>query len=234
LLILAALAMVPLGACSSPPEQQLLQKYFQASRMRDNTTLQNFATVSFSPTSEGIVQKFNITSIGEETRKTLQLRELAAAEEKLRGEEAEFNKRKKEYQDANSDAIQRVLRAEGANQTLKGKDLEVQAAWRKWRDETAEYAKKLTEARKALSADRSLTEVSVFDARNPVDVIKFDGELISKDVKFDAEIKSPDGAVATKKMHAVVTRADLKNGPDGKVASGRWVITHIAQAPAGS
>lgn len=227
LLAVLALAVLPAAACSTPPEQQLIQKYFAASRMRDNATLGNFATVSFSPTTEGVVQKFTITSVGEETSKTLKLRELAEAEAALRKEEEEFNKRKKEYQDANSEVIQRVLKAEAAKQTLKGKDLEVQAAWQKWRDETAAFAKKLTDARKALGADRMLTEVSVFDARNQVEVVKYDGELISKDVHIDAEVKAPDGTVSTKKLHLVLTRAELRNGPDGKTASGRWVITQI-------
>lgn len=227
LLAVLALAVLPVAACSSPPEQQLLTKYFAASRMRDNATLGNFATVSFSPTTEGVVQKFTITSVGAETSKTLKLRELAEAEAALRKEEEEFNKRKKEYQDANSDAIQRVLKAEATKQTLKGKDLEIQAEWQKWRDETAAFAKKLTDARKAIGADRTLAEVSAFDARNQVDVTKFDGELISKDVHIDAEVKAPDGTVSTKKMHLILTRADLKNGPDGKTVSGRWVITQI-------
>jgi hypothetical protein len=227
LLAVLAVALLPMAACSSPPEQQLIQKYFAASRMRDNATLQNFATVSFSPTTEGVVQKFEILSVGEETRKVLKLRELHEAEDALRKEEAEFNKRKKEYQDENSDAIQRVLKAEAARQTLKGKDLQIQTEWQKWRDETAAYAKKLTDARKALAADRGLTEVSVFDARNPVDVVQFDGELISKEVHIDAEVKAPDGTVSNKKLHLTLTRADLKNGPEGKTAAGRWVITQI-------
>ncbi len=230
LLFVLTLAALPLAACSTPPEQQLLTKYFAASRMRDNTTLQNFATVSFSPTTEGVVQKFKIVSVGEETRKTLRLRELAASEEALRKEEETFNKEKKEYQDANGDAIQRVLKAEAANQTIKGKDLQVQTEWQKWRDETAAFAKKLTDARKALAGDRSLTEVSVFDAQHQFDVVKYDGDLISKEVVIDAEVKAPEGGVANKTLHLVLTRAELTNGPDGKTATGRWVITHISEA----
>ena len=238
LVMLAALATsaLSLAACSSPPEQQLLQKFFAASRMRDNTTLQNFSTVSFSPTQDGTVQKFTIASVGAETRKTLQLRELAAAVEAIEKATGEFDKKKKEYQDANSDAIQRVLKAEAANQRLKGKDLEVQAAWRKWRDEVAGSQKKITEARKALGGDRVVTEISAFDARNQVDVTKFDGELISKELVLDAEVKPPEGqTTATKKLYVTMMRADLRNGPDGKAVSGRWVITHMADhPPAGS
>lgn len=197
--------------------------------MRDNTTLQNFATVSFSPTEEGVVQSFDITDVGEERREPLKVREHAKAEQEAREAEAEFNKRKKEYQDANSDAIQRVLKAEQANQTLKGKDVEVQTAWRKWRDDTAMHAKKMTEARQLLGRDRMLAEVSVYDARNPVDITQFDGELVRKDVKFDAKVRTPEGQVVDKKMHATLTRADLTNGPDGKKVTGRWVITHLSE-----
>ena len=88
-------------ACSSAPEQQQLQKYFQASRMRDNTTLANIATVSFSPTEHGSVQSFSITTTAPEEKRPLKLKELAAAEEAARKDDEEFNKKKKEYQDAN-------------------------------------------------------------------------------------------------------------------------------------
>jgi hypothetical protein len=45
----------------------------------------------------------------------------------------------------------------------------------------------------------------------------------------------PDGKVAAKKMHAVLTKVELKNGPAAKpTVSGRWVITHLSEegAPA--
>lgn len=222
-------SMLPLASCSKPPENELLQKYFNASRMRDNTTLGNIATVSFSPTQEGSVQKFTITSVGEEQRKPLKLRELAKADADLRKQAEAFDKSKKEYQDANTEAIQRVLKAEAAKTPLKGKDAEVQAAWRKWRDEQAAWAGKLTESRHALGEDRGVAEMSAFDARNPVDATQYDGDLVTKEVRFDAEVKSPEGQMATKKMHARFTRAELKNGPEGKTVTGRWMITHLSE-----
>ena len=41
-------AAVMVGACSSPPEQPILYQFFTASRLRDSTSLQNFAVVSWS------------------------------------------------------------------------------------------------------------------------------------------------------------------------------------------
>ncbi len=234
-----ALALPAIGlmvACSSAPEQQLLQKYFQASRMRDNTTLANIATVSFSPTEQGTVQSFSVaTPEAQEERRPLNLKELAAAEEAARKEDEEFNKKKKEYQDANRQAIDRVLAAEAANKSVARGDVAVQEAWRKWRDDSAVYSKKLAEARQALSHERAMVDPSVYDARNPVDATKFDGELITKDLTLKAKVKTPDGATVDKDLHVRVTRADLTGGPDGKAVSGRWIITHVSEAhPAGS
>jgi hypothetical protein len=233
LIALLVVAMLPLASCGSSPEQELLQKYFQASRMRDNQTLSNFATVSFSPSQEGIVQKFTVTKVGEEQRKPLRLKELAAAEADVKKAEEEFSKKKKEFQDANSEAIQRVLKAEASKASLKGKDAEIQAAWTKWRDEAKVWSGKLSDARKAAGEDMPIAQTSAYDSRNQVDVTAYDGEIITKEVLFDAEVKSPEGPVASKKMTATLTRVELTNGPAAKpTITGRWVITHLGEAGA--
>ena len=231
LIALVVVAMLPLASCGGSPEQELLQKYFQASRMRDNQTLSNFATVSFSPTQEGIVQKFTVTKVGEEQRKPLRIKELTAAAEEVKKGEEEFNKKKKEYQDANAEAIQRVLKVEASGKgALKGRDAEIQAAWTKWREDTKTRAGKLSDARKAAGDDLPVAQTSAYDARTPVDVTQYDGEIINKEVLFDAEVKSPEGQVVPKKMHAILTRVELTNGPAAKpTVTGRWVITHLSE-----
>jgi hypothetical protein len=236
--VLSLPALLPLlllaAACSSGPEQQLLQKYFQASRLRDNTTLANIATVSFSPTEQGAVQSFEIVNAGEEQRRPLKLRDLATAEEEARRADEDFNKKKKEYQDANRTAIERVLQAERKNASLRGADAEVQKSWAQWRDDTQHHAKRLADARRALTDERSLAEASVYDARNPVDATKFDGELITKDLTVKATVRTPEGQVQDKNLHVRLSRTELKNGPEGRTVSGRWIITHISEAAPGS
>jgi hypothetical protein len=203
--------------------------------MRDNTTLANIATVSFSPTEHGSVQSFSITTTAPEEKRPLKLKELATAEEAARKDDEEFNKQKKEYQDANRQAIERVLAAEGANKAVAKGDVAIQQAWAELREKTAEYAKKLTETRQALSAERALVDPSVYDARNPVDATKFDGELIQKNLTIKAKVKTPEGPTQDKDLHVRLTRATLTGGPDGKAVAGRWIITHISAAgPAGS
>jgi len=233
LLLALIVPLVGLVACSSSPEGQLVLKYFQASRMRDNTTLQNIATVSFSPTEEGILTNPKVVSEGQEQRRALELKQLKAAEDAARQADEEFNKKKKEYQDANIEAIDRVLKAEREGKALRGKDLEVQQAWAKWREDTKTYAEKLTEARRALSAERALVEVSVYDARNPVDAAQFDGDLVTKDIMVGGKLKKGDAPAVDTRLHVKLTRAELRNGPNGASMNGRWVITHVSAADDG-
>lgn len=221
------------SACSSPPEQQQLKKYFDASRMRDNGTLANIATVSFSPTERGTVTGFEIVSVTPETRRPLKIKELAAAEEAARLADEEFNKKKKEYQDGNLTAIERVLKAEAARASLRGADAEVQKAWTTWREQAAEHAKKLADARKALGSERSFAEISVYDARNPVDATKYDGELVEKEVTIKAKVRAADGTVQDKDLTVKMMKADLTGGPEGKTVNGRWIITGITGDGAG-
>jgi hypothetical protein len=227
LLLFILPALLATGACGGSEEQALLSKYFQASRMRDNTTLANIATVSFSPTENGIVQGFDVVTLGEEQKVALKLRELKAAEEEARKADEAFNKEKRAYQDANLEAIERVLKAERENTKLRGKDLEVQTAWTKWRTDSQEYAGKLAAARQALAAERGVAEISVFDARNAVDPTQFDGDLITRDMVVKAKVKKGEADPVEEDLHVRFQRVDLRNGPEGKAAQGRWVITHV-------
>ena len=234
LLVLILPLLLVAGACAGSDEQQLLTKYFQASRMRDNTTLGNIATVAFSPTEEGIVQSFEITRADAEQRRTLRLKELAAAEAEARKAEEAFNKQKKEYQDANLDAIDRVLKAEREGKKLKGKDLEVQTAWTKWRDDTSQSVKKVGDARKALAGERSIAELSVFDARNPVNVTLYDGDLVTRDLVLKAKVRKGDAAPVDQDLHVRIERVELRNGPaERPQLNGRAIITHVSPADDG-
>jgi len=226
---IALLAAFVLAGCGgSSGEQQVLKKYFDASRLRDNTTLANIATVSFRPQEEGVIQTFSLVSVGEEQRRVLRIREQNAAQESIRKEEEEFSKRKKAFQDENLEAIDRVLRAERENRTLRGKDAEVQTEWTRWRDEMADYAKKVSDARQTAAAERSIAELSVYTAENPVNVGQYDGELITKDITIRANVRMPDDQSAEKQFVVTIERAELKNAA-GDSRNGRWIITGIRE-----
>jgi hypothetical protein len=231
-LILAIVAMI--GCGGSGEESTTLRKYFNASKMGDNMTLANIATVVFDPKTDGQVQTFSVVSSTPDQATPLTLKQLAADLKAAQDADTEFSKKKKEYQDANGDTIDRILKLESTNKPVKGKDAEVQTAWNKWREETKTVAAKVTEARKSLNQELPVVNISTQDQRNPLIVTDYDGELVTKDVTIDAKVKMPDNTVVEKQLVVTIQRATLKNvvGKDGKAADyvGRWVITKHKEA----
>jgi hypothetical protein len=222
---LLALAALTVG-CSSPREEALLRQFFRASQLRDNGTLSNFAAATFDPRTDGVVTSFDIVSVSEERKTPLVLQDLAKAHETARQADDEFNKRKKSYQDSNLEAIERVLKAEAAGRPATGKDAAVQAAWRKWRDEAAVSSKAVSEARSKLNADRPVAELSLQQGGQSVDVTGGAGELVTKDVTINADVRAPSGETSQKQMVVTVQRATMT--VKGQERTGRWIITKIA------
>ena len=219
---LTALALV---ACSGA-EQTILSQFFAASRLRDNTTLGNFSTVAFEPSTAGIITTFTVTNVTPEQRRPLELKSLSKAQDDARAEDAAFMKRKEEYASQAGDSLQRVVRA-GRTGELKGKDAEVQAAWFKLLDEGVVVAKKVTDARRTLAAESAVVNLSVADPRNAVDTKKYDGDLVTKNVTIDAPVKLPSGQTAQKTLVVTLQRAELKGE---RPITGRWIVTGIKDA----
>jgi hypothetical protein len=231
--VLVAFTVVAIAACASRPEQPILNQFFTASRLRDSTSLQNFATVSFDPGTSGTVNSFSITSVGPEQKKALNLRALGKALDDVQAEDDALMRRKVEYQNANMDAIRRLLKAERDNEKLKGKDAEVQATWTKFREEMNLMMKRVAEAKNKFTSESSIIERSVYDPRNPVDVKKYDAELVVKDVMVSASVKQPGGQTVQKPLVVTMQRAVLRGDRE---ITGRWVITGVkdASVPAGT
>lgn len=224
--VIAGFALLAAACGSTPPEEQVIANFFRASRLRDNATLANIAAVSFDPRTDGTVQDFEITSIGEEQRRTLQIKQLAEEEEKARQEDAEFAKKKKEYQDANLEAIERVVKAERAGTPVRGKDAEVQAAWTKWRNDQATYQKRLSEARAKHANERALAVNSLTPPGRPdVDVSGMDVELITKQVTVNAQVRDQSGSTTPKTLVFTMQKAVGKSASGEQ--EGRWIITGI-------
>ncbi|MCX6545159.1 MAG: hypothetical protein NTV05_12210 [Acidobacteria bacterium] len=222
--------VVMMTACSgSVDEQTLFNKYFMSSRIADNLTLSNIATVAFSPTVDGQMLSFSITLVGPPQTAPLTLREGAEEIRKAVAAEAEFTKGKNAFQDSNTTAIERVLKAEAKNQKLGGKDLEVQKAWTKWRDDAKAMSQKVSAVRKQGNENRPFVEISLTDSRNPVDVTAYDGEITTKEVTIEGRVKVPTGETVTKTYVFTMQRATLKN-VNGKDKVGQWVITGRKEA----
>jgi len=219
-------SLTALVACSSGSEQPVLTQYFTASRLRDNATLASFSTVAFEPKEQGIITTFTITNVAAEQRKPLTLKTLAHAQDQAKAEDTEYSKRKEEFINQGGDAVERVAKA-GRDAKLKGKDAELQASWFKLVDEGVSISRKITDAKRALAAESGVVDVSVSDARTPIDITKYDGELVSKDVTIDAPVKLPSGQTVQKSLVVTLQRAELKGD---KPITGRWVVTGIRDA----
>jgi hypothetical protein len=222
---LLALTTLGLTACSSPPEQPILNQFFTASRLLDYSSLDNFATVMFEPRTHGTVMSFTITSVTPEQHKVLNIKALAQAQDEAKAADAAYTKRKQDYESENREAVRRVLKAERENATLKGNDAEVQAAWVKFREEGVSISRRISEARTRLASESSIVELSVSsDPRNAVDLKKYDGELVSKDVTVSATVRLPTTQTAQRTLVVTMERAVLHGD---KSITGRWIITNI-------
>ena len=225
------LAAAALSACSSPnaTEQNLVRQFFRASGLRDNQTLSNFATVSFDPKTDGTVSDFEVTAVSPERTEPLRVLELSKALNEADAANKVFNEKKKVYQDANREAIDRVLAAERAGRKLTGRDAQVQAEWTKWRDDTGAEAKKVSAARNALANSRPIAEMSLMpNASSPQPAIEeLDGTLASKDISVTATVKGPDGS--SEKNFLITAQRAVVKGKTGE-RQGKWIITSVKPA----
>ncbi|HVC21401.1 MAG TPA: hypothetical protein VNE16_15110 [Vicinamibacterales bacterium] len=234
-LALLAPAFMAIGllvtACSSHPEQPILQQFFTASRLRDSQTLANFATVTFDPKTQGSVNSFSITSVSPVQTKPLTLKDLADTLAKAKVTDDAFTKQKLAYQNAHMDAIQRVLKAEAANKKVERRDEDVQKAWDKWRTDSEASTTKVSDAQQALGDASGIAELSINAARpTPVDVSMYNGTVASKEVTLSADVQLPSGQSATKTLVVTMERATLNGADNGQPVVGRWVITAVKPA----
>lgn len=224
---LLALAFLAVD-CGGGAEQAILQGYFQASRLRDRMTLGNIATVSFDPNREGQVDRFQILSVGPEDTRTLHIRENAKAFQDATSASDDLGKKMKAYQDDHMEAIDRVLKAERSKGKISGADLEIQKVWSKFRDDTGQFQKRMSEAREKLSSERGRAELSISTGGRSIDVTNYDGVLVSKEVTINATVRTPDGQTSQKKLVVTITQARLKDDK-GQDLTGRWLVTGIKE-----
>lgn len=222
LLLLAA-------ACSSTPvEQQLLTQFFRAARVRDNTALASISAVPFDPRTDGSVQDFTIDNIGAQQHRKLQVQEFTADQEKIRNDQIEFTKKMRDFYQSNSIAIDRALKADRANQPVRGQDATLLTEYKKWDVESRDLERKLSQARQKVAKEKSAAVVSLTPpGRDDVDVTGMDVDIITEPVTVTAQVQTPDGKTVGKTMVFTLQRAS--GTKDGQTIEGRWIIMGIQQ-----
>jgi hypothetical protein len=227
--ILASSLALVIG-CSGSAEKKLLQDFFRSSRLRDNVTLGNFATATFDPRTDGVVSSFDVLSISDDKTAPLPLKQYAKAVDDAKAADADFQQKKRTYQNENLAAIQRVIRAEDTGKPVAAKDKGVQEAWDKLVSEADEHTKAVSDAMRQLSDSRGIAELSLSRPNGAtVDATQFEGVMVSKEITINATIKTPDGQTETKKLLCVMQRPQMKD-ESGKDLIGRWIITSVKPA----
>ncbi len=227
MLVLTPLALLA-AACSRPPEQQMLTQFFRAARGRDSTTAAMMSAVTLDPRQQGAVEDFTITSISPEVRAPLDFSALLAAEQEAREAEAEFQRQKKVYSDANLKTIEEILKLErDPTAKLTREQAAVKPIWDKWRADTATYVKNMSAASAAVKAATGPAEASLTQpGQPPFDSKTFKGETVSKDIAIKAEVRSPEDQVSEKDL--VVTMMRVVGTQGDTQREGKWIITRIA------
>jgi hypothetical protein len=227
---LCASTLAFVASCSGGSEKKLLEDFFRASRVRDNVTLGNFATATFDPRTDGIVQSFDVVSISDEKVSALPLKQYAKAVEDAKEADTAFSTEKRTYQNANIVAIDRVLKTVAAGKTVSAKDVAVKDAWEKWSTDALNHKKAVSEAQRRLNDARGLAELSLSRPSGAtVDATRYDGQLVTKEITFNATVRSPQGQTSTKPMKALLQRAMVKD-ESGKDLKGRWIVTSVTGA----
>ena len=220
------LASAGLTGCGVGGEERtLLSRFFTASRLGDRTTAGNIAMVAFDPDEDGSISNFDVTSVSEEQRRPLRMRELADELAQAQADGEEHSSRMKAYQDENLEVISRVIEAERAGDDVASGDQAVQAAWTTWRAEAQERSRSVSDAQGALNDESQIAEVSAFDPSNRIDVRQYDGELLTKQVTIDATVEMGD---SSEERTMVVTLHKVVLGSGDDMIEGRWIISDIS------
>jgi hypothetical protein len=227
-LVVSTLAFVA-GCSGGAPEQKLLTDFFRSSRIRDSATLGNFATASFEPRTDGVVESFTITNTTE-TSAPLALKQYAKAVEDAKSADTEMTSKRRDFYNAHTEAVKRFSALEGTGKTVPAKDQALKAEWDKLVADGNASRKAVSDAQRKLSDARGIAELSLSRPNGAtVDATKFDGEMTTKEVLLDASVKQPDGQSVNKKLKATMQRAKIKDD-SGKDVIGRWIVTTIGPA----
>lgn len=228
-LVIAPLSVLAAACSSTPPEQQLLNQFFRASRTRDNETLARMSAVEFDPREQGEVSAFEITNVGEERRTPLDFKTLMSAQQKATTDEADFRRRRVEFESSNRPALETIAKMErDPAAKMNAAQQKLKAEWDKWRQDALAVNKATASAKAALNNASGPAEASLAQpGQAGFAADKFEGELVSKDVTVDAQVRK-DGQTTSKTM--VITIQRVEGTLDGQQRTGRPIIARIQGA----
>lgn len=225
-LVLTPLLVLAAACSSAPPEQQFLSQFFRAARTRDNETLARMSAVEFRPAQHGEVTGFEITNVGEERRTPLTYAQLIAAQQRAADAETEFRQRRVEFENANRPALEAIAKMErDPAAKFNPAQVKLKAEWDKWRQDAQAMSKATASAKAAFNNAVGPAEASLSQpGQAPFAADKFEGELVSKDITIDAQVRK-DGQTTNRPM--IVTLQWVVGKQNGTERTGRPIVARI-------
>ena len=160
-LVLVAAVVAFAAGCSGSSEKKLLGDFFRASRLRDDLTLGNFATATFDPRTDGIVESFDVTSVSDEKVTPVPLKQYVKDIEDAKAADTDATTKRREFYNANSAAIARFAKLEAENKPIPPKDQPLKSTWDKWVQEGNDKRKAVSDAQRRLGDARGMAELSL-------------------------------------------------------------------------
>jgi len=161
--VLVALALTAAG-CGGSAHDLMVRKFFISAAAGDVATLGNIATVSFDPNKDGKAQNLKFVSETPEQTRVLKIAELEKVykEAQAAGDRLQQKDEGVPGQEHRRDQPDREDRA-GRQGQAGWRDLQIQAAWTKFRDDNAVVQKAKADALKALQTERKVPDLSLPD-----------------------------------------------------------------------
>jgi len=212
-----------LAACGGE-EGQVINKFFMATKSKDNATLTGMTRLGF-PEEEGEVTAWKVTQVGAERREPFKLQELAQNVQEARQARDRKIEEFTAFRDQNIDdmvTIEDRLKKD-ASATFKGSLAGVHATWQKHRDERRELESQLGEAEQRFEEELTLAGMSLMGASDSESLQSFSGDVVIKEVGVSVSLK--DGK--EKPYVFTLLRYALTTPKTNRIAQARWIITDI-------
>jgi hypothetical protein len=211
------LALLALQSCSSKPEEGLLQKYFNAVKLKDMATMSSMAV---DPVNVQ-VDSWKIISISPETTETTTLADMGKNEVELKKKLEGHVGPTMDAENALYDAKEKYnsARSGAAKASAKKEMDDAQVNYDKERELHRQIQKEYNDAVAASRKEEDTTLFSLGTNQLP-NVRDLTGQVFSKDVQV--EVKSSDGTLHNYKL--ALKRYELKDEAAGISHRGRWVI----------
>ncbi len=216
--IIAILLIAGSALSCRTAEQELVDRFLEASRRQDHQMVALLSMVAFP----GEVTDFRVMTVSSERREPYRLASLRARVEEAEDRRDEQFKLFSDFRRANYDELLKVQRQVGEDpgKKLEGRLGELQRQWDAFREEREVLVASLHEAQQDLEWEIRRVQKSL---QREADPEYLEGETLSK----DASVRVTTKEEGERTYLVTLTRYDVKNS-FGAVVPTRWIVSAVS------